>query len=343
MPKKIIQNVCCLFCFLSLILNEKVKITYALSVCKTLIVKYLDIPCSVLIIGHLLSCQTMRITKVTRLPPVLRESSGLIVVSDSLFWSHNDGGNLSELYQFNKQGKVLRTVTINTANKDWEELALDEKGNLYIADFGNNAQIRQDLAIFKIPNFIHRTTDSIFDVEKIAFFYPEQKAFPPLLPDRVFDAEAIIVKNDSIYIFTKDYYSMPYAGVTHVYAVPNQNTSAGKPHPARLCAILPTDKKSKMRGAITAAASNTEGVLLLLGYRKIYWIENFFSDKKNISLKPLKISLLNTAQREAIAFGKNDEVYLTSEKTKFIGGNLSKIRLKKYVKNKQKPAQKPKP
>jgi hypothetical protein len=281
------------------------------------------------------ACRTISAHKVTRLPEKLSESSGLVVESANRFWSHNDSGQKPYIYQFDEKGVLLKTLKIsNATNVDWEEMLLDHKGNLYIADMGNNYQSRKDLVIYKITDFKNKTQDSIIKAERIEFYYPEQKDFPPSESERHFDAEAILVINDTILIFTKDFYSKPYSGKTWIYKIPNQ---IGK-HTAKLVSVFETTKKGKYKGAITGAAiSPNKDKIVLMSYQKL-WIFNAHEPLEQIfSHKPNQVftfGLSQFAQREAVAFSDGCTLYLTSERLKKrLGGNLSKVNLCRYLKN----------
>ena len=88
---------------------------------------------------------------IAELPKKLKEVSGTQINKDSeIIWMLNDGGNPSELYAFSKKGKLKRTLNIKAKNNDWEDLAIDDKGNIYIGDFGNNLNKRKNLVILKV-------------------------------------------------------------------------------------------------------------------------------------------------------------------------------------------------
>jgi sugar lactone lactonase YvrE len=85
------------------------------------------------------------------LPKDLKEVSGNETIRNSnLIWMLNDGGNESKIYAVSEQGKIKREVYIKNKNHDWEDLTSDEKGNIYIGDFGNNLSKRKNLTILKI-------------------------------------------------------------------------------------------------------------------------------------------------------------------------------------------------
>ncbi len=285
------------------------------------------------------SCNAPHIIKVCSLPKVLNESSGLINDSPNHFWSHNDSGGEPIVYAFDNSGKLLQTVRItNATNIDWEDAVIDKVGNLYIGDFGNNDQSRTKLTIYVVPNFesvqtlhassvnkgetLHATS---VQAQKIEFTYGDRETFPNDVAHSFFDAEAMLVRPDSIYIFTKDFFTKPYTGSTRIYSVPNKPGS----YSAQFVHNFKTDYNSKWKGAITSAAQTLDGkTVALLAYRTI-WV---FSDFKNNNFwegrqQRFDLKLYQLAQREGLCFSSTDRkiLYMSSEKRGWIGGNLSKF------------------
>lgn len=276
------------------------------------------------------SCSAPHIVKVCSLPKVLNESSGLINDTPNHFWSHNDSGGEPTMYAFDDKGKLLRSVRIlNASNIDWEDAVMDNAGNLYVGDFGNNDQSRTKLTIYVIKNFEKNISDTV-SAQKIEFSYGDRASFPHDVAHSFFDAEAMLVRSDSIYIFTKDFFSKPYTGSTRIYSVPNNPGS----YAAHFVYSFKTDETSKWKGAITSAAQTPDGkTVALLAYRTI-WV---FSDFKNNNFwegrqKRFDLKLYQLAQREGLCFSKTDNktLFISSEKHKLIfgsiGGNLSKFK-----------------
>ena len=154
-----------------------------------------------------------------RLPSVLLESSGLAITAPGKIWSHNDSGNENQLYCFNLDGVLIRTITIsNASNIDWEDLTVDPQKRIYIGDFGNNNNSRNNLVIYRIAD-PETFTESSVTAEIINFSYEDQTAFPPPASEMNYDMEAVIWHNDSLFMFTKDRTS-PFAGYTKMYKMP---------------------------------------------------------------------------------------------------------------------------
>jgi len=154
-----------------------------------------------------------------QLPSILSECSGMAYI-DPYFIALNDGGNAAHIHVINKTGNLVNTIEVNNAtNIDWEAICINNQGDLYIGDIGNNDNIRQDLKIYVIKNFKDSLQNSSVQVSyKIDFSYAAQNVFPPANDKKHFDAEAMIMIKDSLFIFSKNR-SNPYNGYTYVYGL----------------------------------------------------------------------------------------------------------------------------
>ncbi len=284
------------------------------------------------------SCKTLHLNNVCKLPKILDESSGLVITADNHFWSHNDSGGKPELYEIDSTGKLTRTLKIIGAkNNDWEEITLDKQDNLYIGDFGNNANMRRNLAIYKISHFSQIKSDSV-GAEKITFCYEDQFDYPPVPAFKHFDAEAMLVNRDSIFIFTKDFYTRPYSGKSRVYVIPNKPGN----YTARFVKVLETDKTSRFNGAITGATMSDDGKVALLAYERMWIFSDFRSLISNTGktnskipsveyptsqIRKFSFGKLQFTQREGVAFAphSNCKLYFTSEKSLPFSGHLSSV------------------
>ncbi len=68
------------------------------------------------------------------------ESSGVVRSRRraDVFWVHNDSGNLPILHAIARDGRILGERGVATVNLDWEDIAADGQGRLYIGDIGGN-------------------------------------------------------------------------------------------------------------------------------------------------------------------------------------------------------------
>ncbi len=150
--------------------------------------------------------------RLTRLPHLVDEVSGLLIRGDTC-WLHNDSGGAARLYAFDLKGNCLDSMVVPGAkNVDWEALAQDPAGYFYICDIGNNGNARTDLLIY-------RWKPGQTAAEEIRFRYPDQQAFPPAPANRNFDAEGCFWFQDSLYIFSKNRNSLANF-YTKLYAIP---------------------------------------------------------------------------------------------------------------------------
>lgn len=234
------------------------------------------------------------ISKIAILAPQINENSGLVsILGKNTFWTINDSGGKNELYEVDSSGKLVSTLKIpNSQNIDWEDLAQDDKGNVYIGDFGNNFNTRKDLAIYKINP---KKPDS---TEKITFNYSDQKTFPPQKEDMNFDCEAFFWANDSLYLFSKNRGKK----FTKMYAIPSM---AGN-------YVAKSKTNIFLKANITAADIRPDGKqFALLSYGKLFL---FGIDGQQIDFsKPLYCIKAPLKQSEAISYITNNELLITNE------------------------------
>ena len=246
-----------------------------------------------------------QVSKAIKLPSVVNEGSGLVRSSnDSTFWTLNDGGGKNEIYELNKRGKLLKILPIpNVKNQDWEEITRDEKGNLFIGDFGNNQNIRKDLVIYKFPE---NQPDKL---EKITFHYADQKAFPPDKKSLNFDCEAFFALGDSLYLFSKNRGDKS----VKLYTMPSR---AGN------YALVPQEKIFLKTMVTGAAISPNKKIFALLTYGKVFL---FYVDNQGISFKkPMLCFKFAHKQTEGITFLTNETMMISNEEGEMFAVRISK-------------------
>lgn len=111
----------------------------------------------------------------------------------------NDSRNPPILFRYDAlQGKLLESKKLPVPNRDWEDLAHDPAGNLYIGDFGNNRNARRDLRIY-------RYDPATQQLDSILFHYPDQREFAPADESRWnYNCEAMVFFRDSLHLFSKN-------------------------------------------------------------------------------------------------------------------------------------------
>lgn len=261
-------------------------------------------------------------TKI-KLSKELNEISGLERLNDSTLIAINDSGNEPYIYFINLQGEIIKkTKVTNAVNKDWEDLTMDDQGNLYIADVGNNLNQRKDLYILKINSNMAFTSDTV-RAENIFFRYADQTDFAPTKFFRVFDSEAIFWKNDSLHILTKNT-SKPaeneWSNGSTEYVIPD---IAGD-YLAKPGCHYWTGGDNRLKNQVTAADIYEDLIYVLTyGYLTTYAIVNGSKVyKESQRFKRL-------TQKEAIVLSSMNEIYVAAEKNSILGGPfLYKIEIK---------------
>ncbi|UOE38676.1 hypothetical protein [Chryseobacterium oryzae] len=255
------------------------------------------------------------------LPKKLKEVSGIALSPDKkIIWAIEDAGNKNMVYGLDRGGMQVADVLVkNTENNDWEDITSDKNGNLYIGDFGNNDNDRQNLSIIKI-DLKSENQKSTKVIQKTTFHYEGQTDFPPKKSNWLYDCEAFVEKNGYFYLFTKNR-SKGFDGTFLVFKIPNQ---AGD-FEAKLIGRL------KLEGtyddaAITSAAINSKNQIVLLTHKNIHIVSGFGNDNFN-SAKILKISLNHNSQKEAVVFLDDKTLLIADERNKKEGGNVYKYSL----------------
>lgn len=216
-----------------------------------------------------------RVTRLATMPPIIDEGSGLALADDTTtFWTLNDGGGKTELYKVDWKGKLQGRVFLKGVhNIDWEELAKDPAGNLYIGDFGNNWSYRQNLCIYRVtpdrvsPDRVWRDRQGqLSKIDSLLFRYADQMDFPPLFKSRNFDCEAFFWYRDSLYLFSKNWSGKP----VKLYRIPAQPGN----HVAHLLDQAYLDPQAVLHNKkiqVTAADLSPDGKqFALLTYSTIY-------------------------------------------------------------------------
>ena len=257
------------------------------------------------------------------LPGELVEASGLAYL-DGQLWSHNDAGNLSEIYRIDSlTGEVLQTVLVGGfENEDWEDMAQNDT-HLFIGDFWNNTGDRMDLRIGQIDR--SNLGNLIVSTQIINFSYSDQTDFTELLNANDYDCEAFFFYQDSLHLFTKNWvdeqtrhYTLPATPGTHV---------------AQLRETFDT------QGLVTGAAIDEQnGTISLLGYTpsgvNFMWLLYDYQPNHFFSGNIRKINLgtgLTNSQTEGIIFTENGSGFVVSENFNFLPPRLLAFNTKQWI------------
>ena len=238
------------------------------------------------------------------LPKIINETSGLEFYNNN-FITHNDSGGEPSLYVFNEDGEIIETIELNKnpdfeiENNDWEDITNDNE-YLFVADTGNNFGNRDNLNIIRVNKGTDFMVDGIIEIS-----YSDQESFFPR-PKHKYDAEAIIVIEDKIALFSKDRENLN----TDLYLVDkNQNGSQ----------ILTSEVSYDVDTLITGGDFDEDRNLLALvsyssnGNQYLLLFENFeLNNLENNTYKKFKIPL-EQAQIEAVKIIDEKTFWVTSE------------------------------
>ncbi|MFD2568525.1 SdiA-regulated domain-containing protein [Pseudotenacibaculum haliotis] len=276
------------------------------------------------------SCENFGQLEVkTKLPGLMEEVSGIQYdANEDAFWMLNDSGNKPSVFLITEQGKVLRELKIDAANNDWEDITMDEEGNLYVGDFGNNANDRKDLRILKIKKEDLKSKKKI-QVEKIYFSFPEQKKFPP--KKKYYDVEGFFAWKGSFYVFTKSRVKNKI-GRTFLYRVPNIQDYK----PAESYGVFPAQRIADFTTCgekycwITGADITRDGSKVVLINHKSAWVFSGFTGDNFFSGTATEYPFDHSSQKESVTFKNDTTLFVADEDERGTsrGRNLYRLELK---------------
>ncbi len=221
----------------------------------------------------------------------IRESSGIVASRqfEGVYWTLNDSGNPSTLYATKRNGALIKEIEIRgTRNVDWEALAIDDKGHLWIGDIGNNSRMRIDLnvTVVKEPDPYKETEANV--IAKYPYSYPERNV----------DAEGLFIADGIPYIVTKEQSS------AILFRFPTMTAGSKQ--------ILERVGEFEEARLVTGAGISPDGKKLAVCTYNALWV--YHNDEGDISqmIQSTPWVLQHNFQGEAICF-EGYNLYLTNE------------------------------
>ncbi|MES2731621.1 MAG: hypothetical protein V4714_07730 [Bacteroidota bacterium] len=240
------------------------------------------------------------------------ELSGIVKSrsDNNVFWIHNDSGDQPRMFALDSTGhfyasnryKNYEGITIAGAtNVDWEDITTDNKGNVVIADFGNNGNDRKDLLLYVIPEPSPVASNTTF-LKKLFFKYPDQKSFPDA-KDFNYDAEALFFADNHFHILSKNRSDT----FTKLYRLDQEKSEEVNP--------LTLVEKFNIGGKVTAADASLDGNrLVVITYDAIWVFERTKPDSGYFNGRiwwlPVK-----APQIESVCFKDSKTIWLLDEQT----------------------------
>lgn len=224
--------------------------------------------------------------------------------TNNMFWVIEDSGNKNNLYGLNAEGKIIRDIDISNAdNIDWEDLTKDDQGNIYIGDFGNNDESRQEFVIYKID--FKDLNKKVVNASVISFKLPQEQSSK--------DIEAFFLLHNNFYFFSKE--SKKFV----VFRVPNMEG-------VQIADVLYTHNLNHKNSKITSADISEDGTIVLLNHDRLWKLSNYNDDdffSGDVTMK----KFLHNSQKEGICFKGTSEVYISDEREGGKGGNIYSFKI----------------
>ena len=129
----------------------------------------------------------------------ITECSGIIVSrkNPELFWTHNDGGGKRQvLYAITRSGQPVAEFRVTGGLlEDWEDVAADNEGHLFLGDVGNNDAKRTSIAVHQVDEPDAKETQN--GLARVT------RTWTLRYPKAPFDCESLFVWNEYGYLVSK--------------------------------------------------------------------------------------------------------------------------------------------
>jgi hypothetical protein len=277
------------------------------------------------------------IEEIGVLPDELRESSGVAIsrTQPGVLWSHNDSGDGPNLYAVDMSGKLLAQVKVaNALARDWEDISrggcppemaeaasVQKSECLYIADTGDNDQVRPQVTIYIViePQISGAGAQPPpVPARTLHYRYPDKPA----------DAEALaVLPNGDLTIVSKgrngtiDFFSIPAATVAK--AIASDDTVVAEY--VGNTGIRPEPRTGQL---VTSAALAPDGkTLAVRTYYEVYFFERVSEGGKTRWRDLQRPCSLGDAepQGEGIDFLDANTLLLTSERSRGRPGTIHRV------------------
>lgn len=250
-----------------------------------------------------------------------KENSGIVKsrTHEDLFWLHNDSGDEPKIYPIRANGedyKVTRYagdlgVTIAGAiNVDWEDITVDDLGNVIVSDLGNNRNDRRDLVFYIIPEPNPSAGRSTF-IKRYFVRYPEQTSFPAPKENFNFDCEGVFTISNVIYCFSKNRSN----SLSTLYRL--DNPEEGKQN------VLTALETINVGGQVVGADASVDGKKLVLITYESIWLFERNSLEESFFTGTIYYAPYEAEQCESICFADDKTLKMVDEVT----GNLFDVQI----------------
>ncbi len=183
------------------------------------------------------------------------EASGIVKSRrfPGIFWVHNDSGNRPELFAVKSDGRIVRRFPLAIPNLDWEDIAIDDQGHLYLGDIGNNTGLLRVRTIYRLDE---PDPTRLEDKERDRPVAATRTVHYVLPESNRFDAESLVYDRGTAILIAK-YLDGRAAELFAVAIDPPSSQSPKRAEPVRLIGKLPAFKEPA-----TGADLSEDGTLL---------------------------------------------------------------------------------
>lgn len=233
---------------------------------------------------------------------LVSECSGLVqsLRYPGVFWALGDSGAGAVIVPVRADGRLAPgwkgPVRVEGCkNYDWEDLALDGRGNLIIADVGNNNGRRQQLML----HFVREPKPGVSTVRPdrtVRVHYADQQA-----ASADYDCEAVFCVDDRIFLLTK----RRSDARTVLYLL-----SGDSPHHSN---PLRRVGSFDIGGLVTAADVSPNGKLVAVLTYTAVWVFDYEPRRGDIFAGRIRRKPFFAWQGEALAFDGNDSLVVANE------------------------------
>ncbi len=235
-------------------------------------------------------------------PSLVTECSGMVqsLRYEGIFWALGDGGSGAAIVPVTADGKLARgwngpVAVTGCKNFDWEDLALDDRGNLIIADVGNNSGRRKQLMLHFTPE-PRPGVRSVAPTRSLRVHYADQKEASP-----DYDCEAVFSAGGRIYFLTKHRSD----NRTRLYRLAGQSTSRSNP--------LELVDSFDIGGMVTAADTSPDGKRVAVLTYTMLWVFDYDRASGSIFRRGIRRTPIFAWQAEAVAWDGNDSLVIANE------------------------------
>ncbi len=226
----------------------------------------------------------------------IAESSGVAASRQhpKMLWTHNDGGGAKKqvLYAIDRAGQTRGAWPVVGAKfQDWEDLASDHAGHLYLADIGNNDAKRDTLNVHAVDEP---------DPQAAARPVSVKRGWTLKFPGAPFDCESLFIWKDCGYVVSKVFASAR----AQIFRFPLKDTT--KPLTLELVAT------TQIQSPVTGADISADGKRLALVAKSGAYVFRIDGDVGRVTKTKPHYTILKDEHIEGCCF-LPDGLLVTSE------------------------------